>query len=86
MTTTDTSTQPTELQKGFIGQSISRKECYCTNEIFMWPSIIFQPVELARSLVGAKVWEHAARLAAGERVDYAEAAASLDAAPDPKGS
>ena len=62
---------------GEVRQSISRKECYCTNEIFMWPSIVFQPVELAKSMIGAKVWERAAPLAPGERVDYSEAAAPL---------
>jgi len=60
-----------------VRNSIARKECYCTNEIFMWPSIIFQPAELAKSLVGAKVWERAPELAPGERVDYAEAATPL---------
>jgi AdoMet-dependent heme synthase len=62
---------------GEVRQSISRKECYCTNEIFMWPSIVFQPVELAKSMIGAKVWERAAPLDPSERVDYSEAAAPL---------
>lgn len=64
-----------------IRRSISDKECYCTNEIFMWPSIVFQPVSLAKSMVGAKVWQKARPLEAGEREDYAEAAAVLDAQP-----
>ena len=62
---------------GEVRESISRKECYCTNEIFMWPSIVFQPVELAKSMIGAKVWERAAPLDPSERVDYSEAAAPL---------
>jgi MoaA/NifB/PqqE/SkfB family radical SAM enzyme len=33
---------------------IDAKACYCTNEVFMWPSIVFQPVQLARAFVGAK--------------------------------
>jgi hypothetical protein len=60
-----------------IRRSISHKECYCTNEIFMWPSIIFQPAQLAKSLVGAKVWERAKPLADDERADYSESAAFL---------
>lgn len=32
---------------------IKARECYCTNEVFMWPSIVFQPVQLARAFVGA---------------------------------
>lgn len=60
-----------------VRRSIRCKECYCTNEIFMWPSIVFQPVQLAKSMVGAKVWKKVRRLEAGERVDYAESAAIL---------
>ena len=33
---------------------IDAKACYCTNEVFMWPSIVFQPVQLTRAFVGAK--------------------------------
>jgi MoaA/NifB/PqqE/SkfB family radical SAM enzyme len=65
------------LLAGQIRKSIRNKECYCTNEIFMWPSIIFQPWQLAKSLVGAKVWERAKPLGDGERADYAESAVSL---------
>jgi MoaA/NifB/PqqE/SkfB family radical SAM enzyme len=66
-----------------IRKSIRAKECYCTNEIFMWPSIIFQPGSLTRSLLGARVWERVKPLGAGERADYAEAAASLNRQPLP---
>jgi hypothetical protein len=31
---------------------IRAKQCHCTNEVFLWPSIVFQPVQLARVLVG----------------------------------
>ena len=50
--------------------SISAKECYCTNEIFLWPSITFQPVQLAKAMVGAKVWQKPEPLPVGERADY----------------
>ena len=66
---------------GEIRRSISDKECYCTNEIFMWPSIVFQPAQLAKSMIGAKVWQRAEPLGAHERVDYAQSAAVLQAAP-----
>jgi MoaA/NifB/PqqE/SkfB family radical SAM enzyme len=62
--------------------SIRKKECYCTNEIFMWPSIVFQPLHLAKSLVGAKVWEKVEPLPDQERVDYSEAAKVLASASD----
>jgi MoaA/NifB/PqqE/SkfB family radical SAM enzyme len=69
-----------------IRRSIREKECYCTNEIFMWPSIVFNPPQLAKSMIGARVWRRAARLAPGERADYAKAAASLGPLPkDPTG-
>jgi MoaA/NifB/PqqE/SkfB family radical SAM enzyme len=60
-----------------VRDSIHRKECYCTNEIFMWPSIIFQPAQLARTMMGARVWEDVAPLRPEERADYTEALAPL---------
>jgi MoaA/NifB/PqqE/SkfB family radical SAM enzyme len=33
---------------------IKAKACYCTNEIFMWSSIVFQPVQLTRAIIGSK--------------------------------
>jgi MoaA/NifB/PqqE/SkfB family radical SAM enzyme len=33
---------------------IKAKACYCTNEIFMWSSIVFQPVQLTRALFASK--------------------------------
>lgn len=35
-----------------VRQSIANGDCWCTNEVFMWPSIVFKPASLARSLVG----------------------------------
>jgi hypothetical protein len=65
---------------GEIRDSIHRKECYCTNEIFMWSSIIYQPVELAKSMLGAKVWQRAEPLKQEERADYAQAVEPLQRA------
>jgi len=36
---------------------VACKECWCTTEVFMWPSIVFQPNALAKSMIGAKVWQ-----------------------------
>lgn len=36
---------------------IKAKACHCTNEVFLWPSVVFQPLELARAAVGAGVWK-----------------------------
>ena len=67
-----------------VRRSIDCKECHCTNEIFLWPSIVFQPTQLAKSLFGAKVWEPVRPLNADERVDYTESAAPLSRPPEPK--
>jgi MoaA/NifB/PqqE/SkfB family radical SAM enzyme len=39
---------------------IKAKQCYCTNEVFLWPSIVFQPVQLTQALVGARTLQHKA--------------------------
>ncbi len=36
---------------------IKAKACHCTNEVFLWPSVVFQPFELARAALGAKIWK-----------------------------
>ncbi len=38
-----------------LREQIQTKQCYCTNEIFMWSSIVFQPVQLTRALIGSKL-------------------------------
>jgi hypothetical protein len=40
-----------------LRKSIARKECWCTTEVFMWPSIVFQPPSLARAMIGGRVWK-----------------------------
>jgi MoaA/NifB/PqqE/SkfB family radical SAM enzyme len=52
-----------------LRQSICAKQCYCTNEIFLWPSITFQPGQLTRALVGGKVWQRPEPLPAEDRPD-----------------
>ncbi len=41
-----------EAQK--LRKLIRAKKCYCTNEVFLWSSIVFQPVQLTRAMLGAK--------------------------------
>ena len=36
---------------------IQARQCYCTNEVFLWPSIVFQPVQLTKALIGAKPFQ-----------------------------
>ncbi len=61
-----------------LRQSIARKECYCTQEISMWSSIVYQPVQLVRAIAGSKAWEQPTPLGEGDRVDYREAAKPLE--------
>jgi len=52
-----------------LRKSIAAKECYCTNEVFLWPSITYQPQQLVRAMLGAKVWQSIQPLPAHERVN-----------------
>ena len=36
--------------------SIARKECWCTNEVFLWPSFTFSPKHLASTFIGSRAW------------------------------
>ncbi len=47
--------------------SIAAKDCHCTTEVFLWPSIVFQPQHLARTMVAARAWQQPAELPRGER-------------------
>lgn len=48
--------------------SVARNECHCTTEVFLWPSIVFQPTHLLRAMAGARVWQRVRPLAPGERI------------------
>lgn len=39
-----------------LRESIRAKECHCTTEVFLWPSIVYQPIPLVKAAVGAQVW------------------------------
>jgi MoaA/NifB/PqqE/SkfB family radical SAM enzyme len=34
-----------------LRRSIAAKQCWCTNEVFLWPSIVYQPLQLANALM-----------------------------------
>lgn len=42
-----------------LRKSVHNKECWCTNEVFLWPSINYQPVQLAKALVNSRAWAKA---------------------------
>ncbi len=48
-----------------LRRSIAAKECHCTNEVFLWPSIVYQPSQLVRIMVQSKVWTKPKPLPAG---------------------
>lgn len=54
-----------EAQK--LRASIGRKECHCTTEVFLWSSIVYQPLSLARAMLGGTVWRQAKPLRNEER-------------------
>jgi hypothetical protein len=49
-------------------KSVACKECWCTTEVFMWPSFTYQPVHMMKTMVGGKVWQKPKPLAAGEKL------------------
>jgi MoaA/NifB/PqqE/SkfB family radical SAM enzyme len=51
-----------------LRRSIAAKTCSCTNEVFLWPSITYQPTQLVRAMVGAKVWQSATPLRPEEKI------------------
>jgi hypothetical protein len=60
-----------------LRQAIAAKACHCTTEVFLWPSIVYQPKSLTQAIVGARVWEQARPLGPGEKI----AVTSSDGAP-----
>ncbi|MEE2663596.1 MAG: radical SAM protein [Myxococcota bacterium] len=61
-------------------RKIACKECHCTNEVFLWPSVVFQPFQLARALAGARTWQTLEPLREDER---AAVAIGEDGLPEP---
>jgi MoaA/NifB/PqqE/SkfB family radical SAM enzyme len=53
-----------------LRRCISRKDCYCTTEVFLWSSIVYQPVQLAQAMIGAKVWQKPEPLPVIEKVQW----------------
>jgi hypothetical protein len=50
-----------------LRQRIAARECHCTNVVWLWPSVVYQPYHLLRALIGAKVWRKASPLTESER-------------------
>lgn len=58
--------------------SIARKECYCTTEVFLWSSIVYQPLPLVKAMLKSRAWSRPAPLGEGERVRVASADGETD--------
>jgi MoaA/NifB/PqqE/SkfB family radical SAM enzyme len=54
-----------------LRRNVHAKECWCTNEVFMWPSINYQPIQLARALVSSRPWTRPQPLDDGPRAGFA---------------
>jgi len=39
-----------------LRRRIAQRECWCTTEVFLWPSIVYQPGSLARAALGSRLW------------------------------
>jgi MoaA/NifB/PqqE/SkfB family radical SAM enzyme len=44
-----------------LRRSIKARDCYCTNEMFLWPSIVFQPSQLLSTFLQSKAWKKSCR-------------------------
>jgi MoaA/NifB/PqqE/SkfB family radical SAM enzyme len=56
--------------------SIARKACHCTTEVFMWSSIVYQPLPLVKAFLKSRAWRRPAPLGEAERVRVAIADAA----------
>jgi MoaA/NifB/PqqE/SkfB family radical SAM enzyme len=66
-----------------LRQSVCRGDCHCTTEVFMWSSIVYQPLSLAKAMLGARVWRRAVPLRPDERI-APEVAATEPATTGPR--
>jgi len=57
--------------------AIRARRCHCTNEIFMWPSVAYQPFQLAKAMICAQPWARPAPLPEHERADWSGATGSV---------
>jgi MoaA/NifB/PqqE/SkfB family radical SAM enzyme len=48
--------------------SIAAKACHCTTEVFLWPSIVYQPIPLLKTMRGTYAWSKAESRRERERV------------------
>ncbi|MGI8620145.1 MAG: SPASM domain-containing protein, partial [Gemmatimonadaceae bacterium] len=54
-----------------LRRSIAARECYCTNEVFLWPSITYQPIQLVKVMTASKAWRKPSAEAAVQKPSIA---------------
>ncbi len=64
-----------------LRRQIAAKECWCTTEVFLWSSIVYQPGQLARAMLGGKVWQSPEPLRADERLKILPENVNLNTQP-----
>jgi MoaA/NifB/PqqE/SkfB family radical SAM enzyme len=52
-----------------VRDSVARKDCHCTTEVFMWSSIVHQPASLVQAMVGARAWRKPVPLTLAEKLE-----------------
>lgn len=50
-----------------LRSSIQAGDCYCTTEVFLWPSFTYPPLQLGRTLLNSRAWKKSGTLPSGER-------------------
>jgi MoaA/NifB/PqqE/SkfB family radical SAM enzyme len=50
-----------------LRRSVAAKDCNCTTEVFLWSSIVYQPLQLMKAMILAEVWQKPAPLQPEER-------------------
>ncbi len=49
-------------------RSIANKDCFCTTEVFLWPSFTYSPIELVKTMAGSRPWSRIEPLQPGEKI------------------
>jgi len=50
-----------------LRKSVNAGDCYCTTEVFLWPSFTYPPLQLGRAFLGSKAWKKPGTLSEDER-------------------
>jgi hypothetical protein len=65
-----------------VREVVRRRECHCTTEVFLWSSIVYQPLELAKAMAATRPWRRPLPLLEGERAPVPDISALLAKGPN----